>query len=96
MSLRLGLLLLASIAAAVAQQQVYQELKIPQIEYSLPELPYNYSELEPYLDEATLRVHHLGHHRAYTNKMNAALLGWRKEVWTCSVHRTFRRLRALY
>ncbi|EDO44816.1 predicted protein [Nematostella vectensis] len=41
--------------------------------YTLPELPYDYNELEPHIDEATLRVHHLGHHAAYTKKLNAAL-----------------------
>ena len=88
-SLRLGLLLLAFSVIAVAQQQLYQELKNPQAEYSLPELPYPYSGLEPYLDNATLLVHHLGHHKAYAKKMNAALQGWREKVWAYSMHRTF-------
>jgi hypothetical protein len=28
----------------------------------LPELPYDYNALEPVIDEATMRVHHLKHH----------------------------------
>lgn len=48
--------------------------------YTLPDLPYGYSDLEPHIDEETLRVHHLGHHKAYTKKMNAAILEWRQAV----------------
>lgn len=33
--------------------------------------PYEYDALEPSIDEATMRVHHLGHHQGYTNKINA-------------------------
>ncbi len=28
----------------------------------LPKLPYAYNALEPTIDEATMRLHHLGHH----------------------------------
>ena len=48
--------------------------------YSLPNLPYEYTELEPYVDEQTIRIHHLGHHRSYTDKLNAALVEWRRNV----------------
>ncbi len=43
--------------------------------FKLPELPYAYDALEPYIDEATMRVHHLGHHQGYTNGLNAAIEG---------------------
>ncbi len=43
--------------------------------FKLPEIPYQYNALEPYIDEATMRVHHLGHHRGYTNGLNAAIEG---------------------
>lgn len=46
----------------------------------LPPLPYSYDALEPVISEATLRVHHLGHHQAYTNKLNAALAELRSDV----------------
>lgn len=39
----------------------------------LPALPYAYDALEPYVDEATMRIHHTKHHQAYTDKMNVAL-----------------------
>jgi superoxide dismutase len=32
-----------------------------------------YDALEPFIDEPTMRVHHLGHHAAYTHQVNAAL-----------------------
>lgn len=41
--------------------------------YSLPELPYAYNALEPFIDEATMRIHHTAHHQAYVNNLNAAL-----------------------
>ena len=41
--------------------------------YELPELPYNYDALEPYIDEETMKIHHDKHHKGYTDKLNAAL-----------------------
>ena len=43
--------------------------------FKLPELPYTYDALEPYIDEATMRVHHTGHHQGYTNGLNSAIEG---------------------
>ena len=60
----------------------YEEIIQYKEEYALPELPYNYDGLEPFIDEATVRVHHLGHHAAYTKKLNAALKSWRESVST--------------
>lgn len=42
-------------------------------EYKLPDLPYQYNALEPYIDEATMKLHHDKHHAAYVNGLNAAL-----------------------
>ena len=41
--------------------------------FTLPALPYAYDALEPHIDEATMRVHHTGHHQTYTTNLNAAL-----------------------
>jgi len=41
--------------------------------HQLPPLPYDYSALEPYIDEMTMRIHHDKHHAAYVNNLNAAL-----------------------
>jgi Fe-Mn family superoxide dismutase len=42
-------------------------------EYKLPDLPYPYNALEPYIDEQTVRLHHDRHHLAYVNGLNTAL-----------------------
>ena len=39
--------------------------------YSLPELPYDYAALAPYISEEQLRLHHQKHHQAYVNGANA-------------------------
>ncbi len=41
--------------------------------YSLPSLPYAYNALEPFIDEATMKLHHDKHHQAYVDKLNKAL-----------------------
>jgi Fe-Mn family superoxide dismutase len=40
--------------------------------YVLPDLPYGYSDLAPYISEQQLRIHHDKHHLAYVNGANAA------------------------
>ena len=41
--------------------------------HKLPELPYSYDALAPYIDAATMEIHHTKHHQGYVNKLNAAL-----------------------
>ncbi len=43
--------------------------------FLLPDLPYAYNALEPYIDEQTMRIHHDKHHAGYVAKLNAALEG---------------------
>ncbi|HEU5170382.1 MAG TPA: superoxide dismutase [Gemmatimonadales bacterium] len=43
--------------------------------FTLPPLPYDYTALEPHIDEQTMRLHHDKHHAAYVNNLNAALEG---------------------
>lgn len=41
--------------------------------YSLPTLPYKYSDLQPHISEKTMTLHHTKNHQAYVNGANAAL-----------------------
>lgn len=41
--------------------------------YTLPNLPYEYDELEPHFDAQTMEIHYSKHHQGYLNKLNAAL-----------------------
>jgi Fe-Mn family superoxide dismutase len=43
--------------------------------HEVPPLPYDYSALEPHVDEQTMRIHHDKHHQAYVDNLNAALEG---------------------
>jgi Fe-Mn family superoxide dismutase len=40
-------------------------------EYKLPDLPYPYDALEPYVDEQTVTLHHDKHHNGYVNGLNS-------------------------
>jgi len=42
-------------------------------QYKLPDLPYKYSALEPYIDSTTMHIHHDLHHAAYVSNLNKAL-----------------------
>jgi len=43
--------------------------------FKLPDLPYDNNALEPYIDTATMGIHHGKHHAAYVNNLNAAVEG---------------------
>jgi superoxide dismutase, Fe-Mn family len=45
------------------------------VAYEVPPLPYDYSALEPHIDEETMKLHHDKHHQAYVDKANDALAG---------------------
>jgi Fe-Mn family superoxide dismutase len=44
--------------------------------HKLPDLPYDYSALEPHIDTRTMAIHHDKHHQAYVNNLNKALEGY--------------------
>ena len=41
--------------------------------FELAPLPYAYDALEPYIDKATMEIHHSKHHQAYVNNLNNAV-----------------------
>lgn len=42
------------------------------VEHVLPDLPYPYEALEPFIDAQTMRLHHSKHHAGYVKGLNAA------------------------
>lgn len=43
--------------------------------FTLPELPYSYDALEPYIDKLTMQIHHDKHHGTYVTNLNDFLKG---------------------
>lgn len=43
--------------------------------HTLPELPYSYDAMEPFIDALTMQIHHDKHHATYVTKLNEALEG---------------------
>ncbi len=43
--------------------------------FELPPLPYDYTALEPHIDEETMRIHHDKHHATYVTNLNNAVAG---------------------
>jgi len=41
--------------------------------FTLPPLPYPSNALEPFIDQATMEIHHGRHHKAYVDNLNAAV-----------------------
>jgi len=50
--------------------------------FKLPDLPYAYDALEPYVDARTMEIHHTKHHAAYTNNLNNLIAGTEAETLT--------------
>lgn len=44
-------------------------------QFQLPDLPYAYDALEPFIDAQTMEIHHSKHHAGYTNNLSTAIEG---------------------
>lgn len=53
--------------------QPYDEIFNAKYPFSLADLPYNYTALEPAIDARTMEIHHGRHHQSYINNLNNAL-----------------------
>ena len=51
--------------------------------YTLPNLPYDYTALEPHIDAQTMQIHHSKHHAAYVTNLNKALEGAQIQAPEC-------------
>lgn len=47
--------------------------------FTVPDLPYAYDALEPYIDKQTMEIHHDKHHKAYVDNLNKAVAGTENE-----------------
>lgn len=43
--------------------------------FTLPDLPYGYDTLEPFIDTETMQIHHDKHHASYVKNLNEVLVG---------------------
>lgn len=55
------------------QPQTQVDLLTATYPFALPELPYGYDALEPYIDEETMHYHHDKHFAAYIDNLNKEL-----------------------
>lgn len=49
------------------------------MKFKLPNLIYDYSDLEPHIDARTMEIHHSKHHAGYVNKLNELLTGVKED-----------------
>jgi superoxide dismutase, Fe-Mn family len=54
------------------------EKVVPPGGHTLPDLPYPYNALEPYISEEIMKLHHDKHHRSYVEGLNKAELNLKK------------------
>ena len=62
--------------------------------FELPQLPYAYDALGPYIDKETMTIHHTKHHNTYVTNLNNALEG-NEELLSKSVEEVISNLDAV-
>jgi len=62
--------------------------------FTLPNLPYAYDALEPFIDAQTMQIHHDKHHKAYVDNLNKAV-GPYPDIAKLSVEQLLERLDTL-
>lgn len=70
---------LAGVAVAAVATAVEPALAAESVAmggHVLPDLPYGYDALQPYIDAETMHLHHDKHHQSYVTNLNAALKGY--------------------
>ncbi|MFM8840840.1 MAG: superoxide dismutase [bacterium] len=68
-----GMVMAGSLAATMnALSQDMDKSSGTLTKHSLPQLPYGYADLEPFIDSMTMELHHSKHHKAYVDGLNKA------------------------
>jgi Fe-Mn family superoxide dismutase len=62
--------------------------------FTLPNLPYAYDALEPFIDAQTMQIHHDKHHKAYVDNLNKAVSAY-PDLAKLSVEQLLERLDTL-
>ena len=62
--------------------------------HQLPNLPYAFDALEPYIDATTMQIHHDKHHAAYLTNLNKAIEG--SEYESMPVERLLRNIDSVH
>jgi superoxide dismutase, Fe-Mn family len=66
--------LFAQVTTGIVSAAVASNVK-PASAYEVPDLPYAFEALEPYIDTPTMKIHHDKHHATYVANINKALEG---------------------
>ncbi|KAK7497218.1 hypothetical protein BaRGS_00011512 [Batillaria attramentaria] len=61
----------ANVVRRLAQPSVLAPLAA-RLKHTLPDLPYDYNQLEPYISADIMKLHHQKHHATYVNNLNVA------------------------
>ncbi|NSL50469.1 superoxide dismutase [Calidifontibacillus erzurumensis] len=61
-----------SISLQNYDRNMIRQKRVPIGQHQLPQLPYRYDALEPYISEEIMKLHHDKHHRSYVEGLNKA------------------------